>query len=239
MARLGGTILTTESAAEFSSAAKGETLEGAAHKGGRRRRAVWRAVNLHRQALDALLAAARMHSKLPGSSAWLACSPTQPPFQLRVCAQSDCCRLALAISLHRTALQTQSARWRATQTWWCCATSRYAPWHEEAMEICWQRALHGSSTTNRVFGIAVALGVAGHVDTRPPTHPSPPVPAHPLCCARRAARSGRPRRPPSQSSTRATAPASTPPRWTWILTCRPICSSAVSLAASALSSLLF
>lgn len=28
MARLGGTILTTESAAEFSSAAKGETLEG-------------------------------------------------------------------------------------------------------------------------------------------------------------------------------------------------------------------
>lgn len=29
MARLGGTILTTESAAEFSSAAKGETLEGA------------------------------------------------------------------------------------------------------------------------------------------------------------------------------------------------------------------
>jgi aspartate carbamoyltransferase catalytic subunit len=30
MARLGGTILTTESAAEFSSAAKGETLEGAA-----------------------------------------------------------------------------------------------------------------------------------------------------------------------------------------------------------------
>jgi aspartate carbamoyltransferase catalytic subunit len=32
MARLGGTILTTESAAEFSSAAKGETLEGEAQR---------------------------------------------------------------------------------------------------------------------------------------------------------------------------------------------------------------
>lgn len=29
MARLGGTVLTTESAGEYSSAAKGETLEGA------------------------------------------------------------------------------------------------------------------------------------------------------------------------------------------------------------------
>ena len=33
MARLGGTVLTTESAAEFSSAAKGETLEGVCWSG--------------------------------------------------------------------------------------------------------------------------------------------------------------------------------------------------------------
>jgi len=38
MARLGGTVLTTESAKEFSSAAKGETLEGASGGAARARR---------------------------------------------------------------------------------------------------------------------------------------------------------------------------------------------------------
>lgn len=101
MARLGGTILTTESAAEFSSAAKGETLEGEPARGGQGPR---------------------------GACAdWLRVGCCAAVATVALSCHADVAPPAHPAALPLPLLQTPSAPWRATPTSWCCATSRCPP----------------------------------------------------------------------------------------------------------------
>ena len=139
MARLGGTVLSTESAGQFSSAAKGETLEGA--DAGCTCTActscnaqAWPACmlacmpiggflnghgGLHASVpLSSTLRAAMMHECMldagnlePGQQVGLR------PLHAKVGSSATC----------SSALQTPSGRWRATRTSSCCATSRLGP----------------------------------------------------------------------------------------------------------------
>jgi hypothetical protein len=127
MARLGGTVLSTESAGEYSSAAKGETLEGACTARQRARAGSWAPGQAGGREEDSRIGGSaggrprpRQRPAPPASCGGPGPPPGPPePLITRPGPPAPRCP--------PRPLQTPSGLSRTTRTASCCATSRRAP----------------------------------------------------------------------------------------------------------------